>query len=98
MLCALKSAGEGASFLRTDSFPCRYYRTPETITLQTIEDELKKEFVFEDHRRTDMIRFGTFFTGTWWEKNKITPAYKGIFPIPALEMQKNNKLQQNPGY
>lgn len=72
--------------------------TPETITLQTIEDELKKEFVFEDHRRTDMIRFGTFFTGTWWEKNKITPAYKGIFPIPALEMQKNNKLQQNPGY
>ena len=28
VLCALKSAGEGPSFLRTDSFPCRPYRNP----------------------------------------------------------------------
>ena len=71
---------------------------PDVIDLKVIEDELKKEFVFEDHRRTDMIRFGSFFTGTWWEKPGVTPEYKGIFPIPALEMQKNNKLVQNPGY
>ena len=71
---------------------------PSEITLETIEQELKKEFIFEDHRRTDMIRFGTFFTGTWWEKETVTPAYKGIFPIPALEMQKNSELVQNPGY
>ncbi len=71
---------------------------PAEITLETIELELKKEFVFEDHRRTDMIRFGSFFTGTWWEKENVTPAYKGIFPIPALEMQKNSELVQNPGY
>lgn len=71
---------------------------PEVIDLKMIEDELKKEFVFEDHRRTDMIRFGTLFTDTWWEKPNVTPAYKGLFPIPALEMQKNNQLEQNPGY
>ncbi|MBK5261937.1 MAG: RagB/SusD family nutrient uptake outer membrane protein [Peptostreptococcaceae bacterium] len=71
---------------------------PVVIDLALIEDALKKEFVFEDHRRTDMIRFGTFFTETWWEKKEETPKYKGVFPIPTLELQKNNKLIQNPGY
>lgn len=71
---------------------------PDVIDLNVIDDELKKEFVFEDHRRTDMIRFGTFFTGTWWGKPDLTPEYKGLFPVPALEMQKNNQLKQNPGY
>lgn len=70
--------------------------TPATITLDFIDQELKREFAFEDHRRTDNIRFGTFFK-PWWEKGE-TPAYRSIFPIPAKEMEKNNKLVQNPGY
>lgn len=71
---------------------------PDVIDLDFICNELRKEFVFEDHRRTDMIRFGTFFTGTWWEKTSVTPEYRGLYPIPILEMQKNNKLVQNTGY
>jgi hypothetical protein len=72
--------------------------TPETIDLQFVGDELKREFVFEDHRRTDNIRFGDFFKA-WWEKED-DPADKhtGIFPIPAQEIAKNSKLKQNPGY
>ncbi|MFZ4862096.1 RagB/SusD family nutrient uptake outer membrane protein [Sphingobacterium sp. Mn56C] len=71
---------------------------PATIDLQFIEDELGREFVFEDHRRTDNIRFGSFFKA-WWEKG-AGPADKhtAIFPIPRQEMIKNSRLTQNPGY
>lgn len=67
-----------------------------SVNLDLIDQELRHEFVFEDHRRTDNIRFGTFFK-SWWEKGD-TPAYRGLFPIPARELEKNNKLVQNPGY
>lgn len=72
--------------------------TPEVIDLDFIDQELKREFVFEDHRRTDNIRFGTFFEA-WWEKG-ADPADKhtGLFPIPQQEINKNSKLIQNPGY
>ncbi|GHU93887.1 hypothetical protein FACS1894156_1390 [Bacteroidia bacterium] len=72
--------------------------TPETIDLQFVNDELRREFVFEDHRRTDNIRFGDFFDA-WWEKS-ADPAdrHTGIFPIPAQEIAKNSKLIQNPQY
>lgn len=72
--------------------------TPENIDLDFIDQELRREFVFEDHRRTDNIRFGTFFDA-WWAKD-ADPADKhtAIFPIPAQELSKNNKLKQNSGY
>jgi hypothetical protein len=72
--------------------------TPETISLNFINEELRREFVFEDHRRTDNIRFGDFFNA-WWEKNAdAADKHTGLFPIPAQEIAKNNKLKQNPGY
>lgn len=72
--------------------------TPAVIDLDFIDQELRREFVFEDHRRTDNIRFGTFFN-PWWEKG-TDPADKrtALFPIPQKEIEKNSKLEQNPGY
>ena len=72
--------------------------TPENIDLQFINDELRKEFIFEDHRRTDNIRFGDFFN-EWWEKGTDSAdKHTALFPIPKPELDKNNKLKQNPGY
>jgi hypothetical protein len=72
--------------------------TPEQVDLNFIDDELRREFVFEDHRRTDNIRFGTFFE-EWWEK-PADPADKhtAIFPIPAKILNPNKARKQNPGY
>lgn len=72
--------------------------TPETIDLAFIDQELRREFVFEGLRRTANIRFGTFFN-EWWGKG-ADPADKhtGIFPIPQQERNRNDKLDQNPGY
>lgn len=70
--------------------------TPATIDLDFINDELKREFTMEGRRRTDNIRFGTFFK-PWWNK-ETTPEYRGIFPIPQYELDLNSSLVQNPGY
>ncbi len=70
--------------------------TTGTVDLDFINDELKFEFVYEGHRRTDNIRFGDFFQ-PWWNKG-ATPTYRGIFPIPQSELEKNTNLVQNSGY
>jgi hypothetical protein len=72
--------------------------TPETIDLDFINEELKREFVFEGHRRTDNIRFGDFFEESWEKAADPADKHTAIFPIPAQEMEKNSKLVQNPGY
>ncbi len=70
--------------------------TPTTIDLDFIDKELLREFTFEGRRRTDNIRFGTFFQ-PWWEKGATEP-YRAIFPIPANVLSTNTNLVQNPGY
>jgi len=69
---------------------------PATIDLNFIDKELLREFVFEGRRRTDNIRFGTFFQ-PWWEKGATVPE-RAIFPIPKTVMDTNSNLVQNPGY
>ena len=70
--------------------------TPAEVDLNFIDKELMREFAFEGHRRTDNIRFGTWFK-PWWNK-ETTPDYRSIFPIPQYEMDLNSNLVQNPGY
>ena len=69
---------------------------PAVVDLDFIDKELMREFIFEGRRRTDNIRFGTYFQ-PWWQKgaNDLTT---GIFPIPTPVLNTNNKLKQNPGY
>lgn len=69
-----------------------------SLTLQNIEDERAREFLWEGCRRTDMIRFGDYFTGTWAFKTTQTEAFRKIYPIPNQQIVANPKLQQNPGY
>ncbi len=61
-------------------------------------DELGWEFEQEGHRRTDLIRFGVFSTKSWLSHSVTNNPNRNLFPIPRLELEKNNKLTQNPGY
>jgi hypothetical protein len=72
--------------------------TLTSLTLKNIEDERAREFIWEGHRRRDMIRFGTYFTGTWTFKTTQTPTWRGIYPIPAEQITANPNLKQNPNY
>ncbi|WP_442588387.1 RagB/SusD family nutrient uptake outer membrane protein [Pedobacter sp. AW31-3R] len=69
-----------------------------SLTLKNIEEERAREFIWEGQRRRDMIRFGTFFTGTWTFKTTQTPQWRGIFPIPTEQIAANPNLKQNPNY
>ena len=68
------------------------------VTLKNLEEERAREFIWEGHRRRDMIRFGTYFNTTWTFKTSTDPVTKGIYPIPLTQLATNPKLKQNTGY
>lgn len=68
------------------------------LTLTDLENERAREFIWEGCRRTDMIRFGDYFTGTWAFKTTQTEAFRKIYPIPAEQITANPNLTQNDGY
>jgi hypothetical protein len=73
--------------------------TPFTdLSLKKIENERAREFIWEGYRRRDMIRFGSYFNTTWSFKETITPEWRGIYPIPAIQLSSNPNLDQNPNY
>ncbi len=71
--------------------------TPATLTLDELLAERGREFIFEGFRRDDLIRFGKFATGTWWDHTP-TVATKSVYPIPQQQRDLNTNLTQNPGY
>jgi len=60
-------------------------------------DELGWEFAAEGRRRQDLIRFGVYTTKSWLSHSP-NGDYRALFPIPQPELDKNVKLEQNPGY
>jgi len=79
--------------------------TAAQLTNQYMLDELGREFYYEGHRRTDLIRFGQYSDGTYtwaWKGNVFagakTDKHLNIFPIPGDEVSANPNIKQNPGY
>ena len=60
-------------------------------------DEWSWEFACEAQRRTQMIRFGTFQTKSWFN-HKPVGSHTTLFPIHLDALQTNLNLKQNPGY
>lgn len=76
-----------------------------TLTLDDILDEKCREFYFEGHRRTDLIRYGYFTSGTYlwdWKGGQsdgvAVDTNYNLFPIPVSDIINNPNLKQNPGY
>ncbi len=79
--------------------------TPDQLTLDFILDERARELYWEAHRRTDLIRYGRFSTGTYvwpWKggvkEGIATSQNYNLFPLPAADVSANPNLIQNPGY
>lgn len=72
--------------------------TTSSLTLDKLLEERGREFIFEGKRRTDLIRFGEFTAGTWWDHDPTNEDYRDVFPIPASQLANNPNLEQNPGY
>lgn len=60
--------------------------------------EWGREFFAEGRRRIDLIRFGKFSGGSWWDKRPDAGRHTEIFPIMRPILNSNPALKQNPGY
>ncbi|HLR00410.1 MAG TPA: RagB/SusD family nutrient uptake outer membrane protein, partial [Sphingobacterium sp.] len=60
--------------------------------------ERGREFIFEGKRRTDLIRFGEYIKGSWWDHESTDDPNKEVYAIPRQQIDINPNLEQNPGY
>jgi len=107
---AVKRGGTGDATLALNRLVALRTRaginTPLTsYDLNYIIDERARELYWEGHRRTDLIRFGLFTTGTYlwpWKGNTINgqavESWRNLFPIPSADINANPNLVQNTGY
>lgn len=68
------------------------------LTEQELLDEWGREFIGEGRRRIDLIRFGKYNSGTWWDKSPDADDHTKIYPIPLNALNVSPQLKQNPGY
>lgn len=76
-----------------------------SISLSDVLDERERELYWEATRRTDLIRFGDFTSGSylWPWKGGVASgtgvdSHFRLFPIPSADLTANPNLTQNPGY
>lgn len=79
--------------------------TAGDLTIDFYIDERARELYWEGFRRTDLIRYGRFTSGTYlWpfkggvKAGTALPEYKNLFPLPSADVIANSNLTQNTGY
>jgi len=75
-----------------------YNTNGNQLTDQEMLDEWGREFLVEARRRTDLIRWGKFNTGTWWDKSPDADNHTQIYPLSQSVANLSPQLKQNPGY
>lgn len=72
--------------------------TADNIDMHRILDEWMIEFIGEQRRRTDLIRWDVFTNQDWWDHKASKSEHLKRFPIPTTAISASNVLEQNPGY
>jgi len=96
-LCRLGKNAEALPLMnqiRLRALPSRPF---ETVNLDSVYLERRRELAGEGLARQDMIRFGKF-EGVWQFHPTPSDLSKRIFPIPLSALTVNPTLVQNPGY
>lgn len=78
--------------------PSLYKTDGSQLTDQEMLDEWGREFLVEGRRRTDLIRWDKFNSGTWWDKQPDADDHTKIYPIGQDVFNLSPQLVQNPGY
>jgi hypothetical protein len=105
--CKYRAGDKGAAAILLNAVRKRNYPdgspslyNPDGSQLTDIEmlDEWGREFIGEGRRRTDLIRWGMFNTGTWWDKQPDADDHTKIYPIGKNILNLSPNLKPNPGY
>src|SRR5690606_21910151 len=92
----LVNASRERAFAAADWSSAKY--TTASLTMDELLAERGREFVFEGKRRQDLIRFGKFTSGSWWDHKATNDPNLELFPVPQQQIAINPNLAQNPGY
>lgn len=103
--CLLREGDKGTAATLINAVRKRNFTNgtdPDPATVDNLDeyrmlDEWGIEFLGEGRRRTDLIRWKKFTTGTWWDHAPSAPHYNR-FPVPTQAISGNNNLKQNEGY
>lgn len=84
----------------------RYFvdgKDPNPVTAANLDkyrllDEWMIEFLGENRRRTDLVRWDAFVTEAWWDHTPSNNKNFNRYPIGESSLASNNLLEQNPGY
>lgn len=81
------------------------YGSFNDVSLEVILNERGREFYWEGHRRTDLIRYNMFTTSNYvWEwkggvrNGRSVSSHFNLYPIPSSDIMANPNLKQNPNY
>lgn len=78
--------------------PSLYLVNGVQLTDQEMLDEWGREFLVEGRRRTDLIRWGQFNSGKWWDKEPDNSDHTKLYPIGQQVISLSSQMKQNPGY
>jgi starch-binding outer membrane protein, SusD/RagB family len=67
-----------------------------SLTESDLLAERGRELYWQDHRRTDLIRFGKFLDARLLKP--VSDPKCLLFPLPRAAVLANTNLKQNPGY
>jgi hypothetical protein len=81
-----------------DGSPSLYAVDGSELTDIEMLDEWGREFIGEARRRTDLIRWDKFNSGTWWDKQPDADDHTKIYPIGKNVLNLSPNLVPNPGY
>jgi len=105
--CKYRAGDKAAAAVLLNSVRQRYYPAGSPSLYKTdgsqltdleMLDEWGREFLVEGRRRTDLIRWNQFNTGTWWDKKPDADDHTKIYPIGQDVFNLSPQLVQNPGY
>jgi hypothetical protein len=98
-------ARAGVPDLITLDGPLSYDMTGTSVPGGELFNEIGREMAFENHKRTNLIRWGLFTEVTKWALPFYNPgdrietgAKTNIFPVHKDKIAANPNLIQNPGY
>ena len=94
-----RSGNAGDALLLINQVRERAFEPDMPLTSLTLDDILNErgfEMLWENVRRTDLIRFGKFQDA--WVHKAASGTFRNLFPIPQTQLDANPNLQQNPGY
>jgi hypothetical protein len=108
--CKLRKGDPGGAATLINDVRIRYFENgvdPNPVTAANLDkyrmlDEWMIEFLGESRRRTDLVRWGEFTNGRWYDHEPDGPekAYLNRLPIHEKTIGANQLMekQQNPGY